>query len=402
MSAPPVSADPAVLKVLDVGTQVAGPFAATILADLGAEVIKVERPVTGDPLRLGGMSPRWQVEGRNKRSVTLNLGVPDGQVLLRRLAGWADVLVENFRPGTMDRWGLGYDDLARVHPRLVYASVSGFGATGPYAGRSGYDHVGSAFGGLTAVTGYADRAPVLPALFVTDHVTGLFTAIGILEGVRRRDAAGGTGKGTRIDGALYESIVRFAGADIADYSLTGFVRARVGGEPVADDVQESPLPYAYRTRDGRWLSIYPVTDQQLGQLRRLVGEPELDDSRFEGTAGRARHAADWHRIVASWAAVHDFAELWDALGRTDVPASPLNSVPELVEDPQVRARDSVVRVENAEGSPVLMPAVIPRLAGGATIRWAGQPLGASNEAVYCGLLGMSAGELGQLAASGIV
>jgi crotonobetainyl-CoA:carnitine CoA-transferase CaiB-like acyl-CoA transferase len=402
MNGQPVSADRAVLNVLDVGTQVAGPFAATILADLGAEVIKVERPGIGDPLRLSGMSPRWQVEGRNKRSVTLNLAIPDGQALLRRLAGWADVLVENFRPGTMDRWGLGYEELARVNPRLVYASVSGFGATGPYAGRSGYDHVGSAFGGLTAVTGYGDRAPVLPALFVTDHVTGLFTAIGILEGIRRRDAAGGTGKGTKVDGAVYESIVRFAGADIADYSLTGFVRARVGGEPVAAGVEESPLAYAYRTRDGRWLSIYPVTDQQLSQLRRLVGDPELEDARFEGTAGRSRHAADWYRIIASWVGAHDFDSLWDLLGRTDVPASRVNSVPELVGDPHVRARGSVVSVPNADGSPVLMPAVIPRLDEGATIRWAGQPLGASNEAVYCGLLGLSPGDLADLAANGII
>ncbi len=405
MTAEPVSTEPSVLKVLDVGTQVAGPFAATILGDLGAEVIKVERPGTGDPLRLAGMSPRWQVEGRNKRSVTLNLGLAEGQALLRRLAGWADVLVENFRPGTMDRWGLGYEALSPVNPRLIYAAVSGFGASGPYAGRSGYDHVGSAFGGLTAVTGYADRAPVLPALFMTDHVTGLFTAIGILEAVRRRDVPGGTGRGTRIDGALYESIVRLAGADIADHSLTGFVRGRVGGEPVAADVRESPLPYAYRTRDGRWLSVYPVTDAQLGQLRQLVGDPELEDDRFQGTEGRARHAADWYRIIAAWVAAHDFAELWAALGRTDVPASPINSVPELVEDPHVRQRASVVEVINAEGRVVRMPAVIPRLAEAghtAGIRWAGEPLGASNDAVYGGLLGLRGVEVAELAAGGVI
>jgi formyl-CoA transferase len=402
MSESPVSTDPSVLRVLDVGTQVAGPFAATILADLGAEVIKVERPGGGDPLRLGGMSARWQVEGRNKRSVTLNMGVGEGQALLRRLACWADVLVENLRPGTMDRWGLGYDALAQVNPRLIYASVSGFGAWGPYAERSGYDHVGSAFGSLTAVTGYADRAPVLPALFVTDHLTGLFTAIGILEGIRRRDGPGGSGLGTRVDGALYESIVRLAGADIADYSLTGFVRKRIGGEPVGTDVEESPLSYAYRTRDGRWLSVYPVTEAQLSELRLLVGDPELEDARFEGTAGRARHAVDWHRIIAGWARAHDFEDLWEELGRTSVPASGINSVPELLADRHVHDRRSVEEVVNVDGRTVLMPAVIPRLADGGAIRWAGEPLGASNDIVYRGLLGLSSAELAELGASGVI
>jgi formyl-CoA transferase len=403
MTTQQVRTDHATLKVLDLGTQVAGPFAATILGDLGAEVIKIEQPERGDPIRLDGMSARWQVEGRNKRSITLNLRVPEGQQLLTRLACWADVLIENFRPGTMSRWGVGPDELAAVNPRLVYVGVSGFGATGPYAQRSGYDHIGSAFGGLTAVTGYPDRAPVLPGLFLTDHITGLFAAVGALEAVRRRDAAGADGRGTAVDSALFESIVRIAGADIADYRLNGITRTRAGGAPTGPDAFESPLPYVYRTRDGRWLSVYPVTGSQLAQLRRIVRDPALDDPRFDDNDGRARNASDWHEILAAWIGARDYSELWEMLGDTDVPASAVNTVPDLLGDPHVIERRSLVEIGNDEGELITMPGVVPRIGPVPDeIRWTGQRLGASNRDVYRGLLGLTADELEVLRERGVV
>jgi crotonobetainyl-CoA:carnitine CoA-transferase CaiB-like acyl-CoA transferase len=392
------------LKVLDLGTQVAGPFAATLLGDLGAEVIKCEQPGTGDPARgVEGMSPRWQSEGRNKRSITLNLRVPEGQDILRRLADWADILIENFRPGTMDKWGIGYEALAKINPRLVYVAVSGFGASGPYAQMSGYDYVGSAVGGMTALTGNPDLPPVVPGLHVVDHAAGLFAALGALEAVRRRDAPGGAGRGAYVDHALYESVLRFAATDLAEQSLWGKVRERAGGSPRRDGEEEMTIWYAYRTRDGRYLSISPVTIGQLADLREIIGDPALQDAKFETLAGRKRNPAEFYDIVSRWVAARDFDEVWAALRASSVPAGPINSVPELIADPHIAARGSLVTSKTWEGRPIVMPAATPRIGGEPQgPRWTGEPLGASNARVYGELLGLSEHDVSDLGERGVI
>jgi len=379
------------LRVLDLGTQVAGPFAATLLGDLGAEVIKCEQPGTGDPIRLAdGLSPRWQVEGRNKRSITLNLRVPEGQAIARRLAQWADVLVENFRPGTMAQWGLDYDTLREANPRLVYVSVSGFGQTGPRRSEPGYDPIGAAFGGLMAATGGTTGRPVAPGLFVVDHMTGMLAAVGALEAVRRRDAPGGTGRGEWVDVALYESVLRLAGADVVFHSEFGTAPPR-------------PSPRVYRTRDQRWLCVYPVTDLQFARLAALTGIPALAATRFATLAGRQAHRAELDELLDEWIAAHDLAPLLEGLNAAEVPASPVNDTPDLLADEHIETRHALTQVPNARGATVTMPTPVPRLTGApGHIRWSGEPLGASNARVYEELLGLTAADCDRLRASGVI
>jgi formyl-CoA transferase len=401
----PISRDPGRLKVLDLGTVVAAPFAAAMLGDLGAEVIKVEQPGGGDMLRsVEGYSPRWQVEGRNKRSVTLNLRAPEGQELLKKLALWADVLIENFRPGAMAKWGLSYAELAKVNPRLVYVSISGFGQTGPYAPRSGYDFIGAAMGGLTHMTGYPDRPPVAPGIVTTDYTTGLFGVIGALEAVRRRDAPGSDGRGAHVDCALYESALRFAGSEISEYSLTGLIRERIGGMPVTNGKsRETPIFFSYRTRDGRWISLAPVSTPQVLELRALIDDPQFNDPKFATSPGAMNNGPEFYEIVSRWVGARDFAEVWRLLGTTTVPCGAINNAKDLFEDPHIQARGAIVTTENAKGETVAMPAPVPRFGPEpAPVRWAGELLGASNHDVYAGLLGLSESDIEGLHARGVI
>lgn len=404
MTNPPILDEPGRLKVLDLGTQVAGPFAATLLGDFGAEVIKCESPGTGDPSRGGdGMAARWQAEGRNKRSITLNLRTSEGQDILRKLAAWADVLIENFRPGTMDKWGLGYDALSKLNPRLVYVAVSGFGSSGPYAQMSGYDYVGSAVGGMTALTGYPDRPPVVPGVYVVDHSAGLFAAMGALEAIRRRDAPGGSGRGAYVDLALYESALRFVSAELVDHSLTGAVRERAGGSPRRDGAQELTIWYSYQTRDGRFLALSPVTMGQIADLRRIIGDPALLDPKFETMRGRMDNAPELYDIVSRWVGARDFDEAWSLLRASSLPVGPVNTIPDIIEDPHIAARGSLVTMDNAQGRPIVMPAATPRIDGAPLPpRWTGEPLGASTAQVLSQVLGLSAAEVDGLRDRGVI
>jgi crotonobetainyl-CoA:carnitine CoA-transferase CaiB-like acyl-CoA transferase len=393
---------PACLHVLDLGTHIAAPFAATILGDLGAEVIRCEQPGTDIEGATAVPDARRLVEGRNKRSITIDLRAARGQDLLRGLVLWADVLIESFRPGTMRRWGLEYDRLASLNSRLVYVSVSGFGQSGPYASRSGYDSVGAAFGGLTAVTGYPDRPPVLSGLHVVDHLTGVLAALGALEAVRRRDAVGGTGRGSHVDAALYESALRLAGVDLAEYSMSGSSPQRAGGMPVVEGAAEHCISYVYRTRDGHWLSIFYRNRAQLDQLRSLIGDRALDDSKFETAAGRVDHSAEFYRIVSAWVAQQDLDEVWPRLQATEIPASPVNEVSDLIDDPHVIARDMVLTLD-VDGRSITMPGVVPRIEpqrGG--VRWAGEEPGISTERVLTEILHLSMDELAELRDTGVI
>jgi len=379
------------MRVLDVGTQVAGPFVATILGDLGADVIKCEQPTIGDPLRLpDGMSPRWLADGRNKRSCTLNLRHPQGQALLKRLAQWADVLVENFRPGTMARWGLAYDDLRLINRRLVYVSVSGFGQSGPYVGRVAYHSIGAAFGGITDLSGFAGEPPVTPGPFLADYIAGLFGAIGALEALRRRDAPGGIGEGEWVDTALYDSVMRLSAAEFAAYALTGTVCKRTDGPPM-------------RTRDGRYVIILPVQPDQYAALVQLVGDPALSDEKFATAFRRTQHRGEFEAIVGRWIGALDAADALEKLITAGVPASQVNNVADLVDNEHVRTRNDLVSLTNHLGQAVMLPGVVPRFHRSADApRWLGEKLGASNEYVFRTLLGLSADEVVPLHREGVI
>jgi crotonobetainyl-CoA:carnitine CoA-transferase CaiB-like acyl-CoA transferase len=410
----PLSDDPARLHVLDLGRLLAGPVVATLLGDLGAEIIKVERPGAGDlqrgvlPQAPGdpGMPYAWQVEGRNKRSITLEITDPRGRELLQRLAGWADVLVENFKPGAMSRWGLGYADLALINPRLVYVSVSGYGQTGPYRARPGLDFVGSGFAGLTFVTGSPDRPPALPGYALTDYMAGTFGALGALEAVRRRDAPGGTGRGDHVDVALYEPALRFSTPWLQYFQREGVLRVREGSTPRPDD--EQPVAhwgYTYGTADGRWVSMLPifVSDEAQHRLWQAIGRADLiSDPRLRTAGDRERHYKLLDAAVRDWCASRDAAAVLAAAGVAGLPCGPVNSVADILEDPHMQER-SLREVADHRGRPLVMPEVVPRLAGSpGQIRWAGEDLGASNDEVYLGLLGLDPEEYWQLTAAGVI
>lgn len=396
---PPLGKDPARLKVVDLGTMVAGPFAATLLGDFGADVIKVERPDgQGDRMR---NPDYWPVEGRNKRSITLDLRAPEARPILLDLVRWADVLVENFKPGTMAKWKLDYETLSAVNPRLVYVSVSGFGQTGPNSPRPGYDHVGAAFGGLWYVTGFPDRPPVLPGLPVVDYFTGTFAALGALEAVRRRDAPGGTGKGEWVELGLYEPMIRIAGANFIRHSRTGHVSERVGSMPV-DDRPPAGLPHgvSYETSDGKWISMFPVTDQQWELLAKVIPEAGPPLCPIEAIKRNPRVSDP---AIRRWVRDRDYDTVMKAFIDGGLPVSPIYGTADIVSDPHVQARGNLVERLDSAGKTVRMQGVVPRLVERpGEVRWAGEPLGASNKAVYEELLGLSKDELQSLAAKKVI
>ena len=405
MNRPPLSTDPATLKVLDLGIMIAGPVGATILGDLGADVIKIEKPGVGDAIRYMGPGPtglsrRWQVDGRNKRSVALDIRTPEGQGIVHELFDWADVVFENMRPGTLARYGLGYDDAKKLHPRLVYVSCSGFGQTGPLRDRPGYDFTGGAFGGLTYATGFPDRPPVLPGLGVVDHSAGLFAAIGALEALRRRDAPGGTGTGDWVDVALYEPMLRMAGDALANAAADGTRLERSGSVPIGDRA-DNPHVFAYETADGAFLSIYCITDEQFQRFLPLLADPALDPAWT--IAERAEFATHIDRAVRTWTATTDRADAERLLTEADVPFSPINSAADIVADPHIAERGSLVRVPTQGGGELTMQGVVPRLhERPGSVRWPGEPLGASNHDVLCELLGMNDERYRSLIAAGVI
>lgn len=411
---PPLSDDPARLHVLDLGRLLAGPVVATLLGDLGAEVIKVERPAVGDlqrgvfPQAPGdpGMPYAWQVEGRNKRSITLEITDALGKELLLQLVKWADVLVENFKPGSMQRWGLGYEDLVPVNPRLVYVSVSGYGQTGPYRTRPGLDFVGSGFAGLTFVTGAPDRPPALPGYALTDYMAATFGALGALEAVRRRDAPGGTGRGEHVDVALYEPALRFSTPWLQYFQRESVLRVREGSCPRPDD--ERPVVhwgYTYGTADGRWVSLLPIlmSDESQHRLWQAIGRADLvGDPRFRTAEGREQHYKLLDAAVREWCAAKDAVAIVAAFEAAKIPCGPVNSVADVLDDPHMQER-SLRDVEDHRGRPLVMQEVVPRLAGSpGEIRWPGEELGASNDEIYLGLLGLDPAEYKRLVASGVI
>ncbi|HSV84665.1 MAG TPA: CoA transferase [Ramlibacter sp.] len=390
---PTLGQDPTRLKVIDLGTMVAGPFAATLLGDFGADVIKIERP-DGDGDRMRNPD-YWPVEGRNKRSVTLDLRTEEGKAILLKLVAWADVLVENFKPGTMAKWGMGYDTLSALNPRLVYVSVSGFGQTGPNSPRPGYDHVGAAFGGLWYVTGFPDRPPCLPGLPVADYFTGTFAAMGALEAIRRRDCPGGTGKGEWVELGLYEPMIRIAGANFIRHSRRGHVSERVGSMPL-DDQPPAGLPHgvSYETRDGHWISMFPVTNQQWDLLARIIPEAGPPLCPIEAIKRNPRVSDG---VIRRWIRERDYATVMATFIEGDLPVSPIYNTADIVGDPHVQARGNIVATQDFEGNDIRMQGVVPRLVREpGAVRWAGEALGASNQAVYEELLGLSAEELQSL------
>jgi formyl-CoA transferase len=389
------------IRVLELGQVIAGPFCGQLLGDLGADVIKVEPPAVGDVLRQwghrpgGGDSLWWRVTGRNKRSVTVDLRKPDGQDLVRRLAGTADILVENFRPGTMERWGLGWAELSAVNPRLVMVRISGFGQDGPYAARAGYAAIGEAMGGLRALTGYPDRPPVRVGVSIGDSLTGMFGALGALAALEARRH---TGRGQVVDASIYESVLAVTEALVIDWHAEGLSRERTG--PTLPGIAPSNV---YPTQDGHVL-IAANQDSVFARLVAVMGLPELAaDGRFASHQARAGHVAEIDAIVTAWTLTHSSAQVLARLHEAGVPAGLVYEPRDMLGDPHFAARGSLVRVPDEKYGEIVMQGVFPRLSetpGG--VRRAGPPLGADTDEVLRELLGLGPAEIGRLRSGHVI
>ncbi|HVL57746.1 MAG TPA: CoA transferase [Burkholderiaceae bacterium] len=392
------------LRVIDAGQMIAAPLACTLLADFGADVIKIEHPKQGDAMRTrppekDGKSLWWKVIGRNKRNVTLNLSLPDGQALLKRLAANADVLVENYRPGTFERWGLSYAALAEINPRLVFVRVSGYGQTGPYASRGGYGTVAEAFSGVPSFTGFPDGPPTLTSSFaMADSVAATFAAMAAMFAVYERDQ-GGSGRGQEIDVSLYEPLFRLVEFQVIAYDQLGLVRERIGNRSITDSPRN-----AYKTRDGRYITISASTQKSFDRLVATMGMPELSrDDRFTDALKRQRNADVLDQIMAGWFLRHDFATALRILEDGEVVAGPILTIADIVKDPQYLARETITSVADADFGRLRMQNAIPRFVRTpGKVRHAGAALGAHNDEIYRGELGLDAAELDRLRAAGVI
>ena len=390
------------LTVLDLATFVAAPFCCTLLGEFGADVIKVEQPGRGDDLRrLGtpareGLSYWWLVESRNKKSITCNLRDPDGQALIKRLAARADVLAENFRPGTMERWDLGWDDLRAVNAGLVMVRISAFGQTGPYRERPGFGRIAAAMGGISYLSGYPDRPPVTPGTpTIPDYLAGALAAFGTLAALEARRR---TGEGQVVDVGLYEPMLRMLDELIPVYGASGYVRERIGSGT------EYVVPHNhYRARDGRWLAIACTNDRMFDRLASAMGRPALARE-FSTMAVRLARRVELDGIVQEWVGAADGKDVLARLDAAEVPCGPVASVRDLFEDPQVRARENIVEMANPLGGLLAMVGVVPRLAATpGRIDTAGPvEVGAHNQEIYCGRLGLSLDEVQALGRRGVI
>jgi crotonobetainyl-CoA:carnitine CoA-transferase CaiB-like acyl-CoA transferase len=389
--------------VLDCSTLFAGPLAATVLGDYGASVIKVEHPRRGDPSRThgavkDGVGLWWTILGRNKTAVTLNLSDPRGADLLRRLAGSADVLIENFRPGTLERWGLGPEALHELNPRLVVARVTGFGQTGPYASRPGFGTLAESMSGFAAMTGEPDGPPTLPPFGLADGIAALACVGAVTMALYERDRPGGSGRGQVVDLAIIEPIVTLLGPQPTVYDQLGEVQPRTGNRSVNNAPRNT-----YRTADGRWVAVSTSAQSVAERVMRLVGHPEVvDEPWFASGVERAAHADLLDSHVAEWIGERPLDEVVSAFEEAQAAIAPVYDVRDLMADPQYRALDTITTVEDPVLGPVRMQNVLFRLSRTpGSIRWTGRPKGADTDAVLAGL-GLSTSDIERLRADGVV
>jgi formyl-CoA transferase len=390
------------LRVIEMGTLIAGPFCGQILGDFGAEVIKIEDPRSGDPMRQWGrslpkgLSPWWPVIGRNKKSVGIDLRTDDGQALARALIRGADVVIENFRPGAMEKWGLSYESLAAENPGLIMARVSGFGQTGPYSQRAGYGLIGEAMGGLRYVTGEPDRPPARAGISIGDSLAAMHATMGVLMALHHRER---TGRGQVIDAALFESVLAVMENLVTEYDLTGYVRERSGS--VLPGIAPSN---AYPCAGGDLILIGGNGDTVYARLTDAMGRPDLKtDPKFVDHAARGKNQAELDAIIADWTSRHGLDELLALLEAKGVPASRVFRAPDMLADPQYCAREAIVEVAHPVFGPVKMQNAFPKLSETpGRVRWPGPALGAHTDDVLKGLAGCSDPRLAELKAKGVI
>jgi formyl-CoA transferase len=384
------------LRVIETGVLLAGPFCGQLLGDFGAEVIKVEQPGTGDPMRQWGrekphgQSLWWPVVARNKKSITANLRAERGQELIRGLVARSDILVENFRPGTLERWGLGWEDLSRINPWLVMVRVTGFGQTGPYAPRAGYGSIGEAMGGLRYVVGSPDRPPSRTGISIGDALAGTFAAYGAVMAIHARER---TGRGQVVDSAIYEAVLAMMESLIPEYTVGGYTRERTGA--VLPNVAPSNV---YPTAGEEQILVAANQDTVFRRLAEVMGRPELaDDARFATHAARGAHQEELDTLIAEWTATVPADTLLARLEERGVPAGRIYRARDMLDDPHFAARQAIVSVAHPELGSLQMQNVAPRLSDTpGEVRTPGPQLGEHNDEIYRDLLGLDDSQLDQL------
>lgn len=391
------------IRVIECGVLLAGPFCARLLADFGAEVIKVEAPGKGDPMRtvgqslVDGKSLWWPGIARNKKCISLNLRDPQGQEMLRRLIAQSDVLVENFRPGVFEEWGLGYETLRAANPGLVFARVSGYGQTGPYREKPGFAAVAEAFGGLRHLVGFPDRPPCRVGISLGDSLAGMFAALGVLMALYNRDVHGGTGQ--IIDTALYEAVFAVLEATLTEYDRTGYERTRTG--TLLPGFAPSNL---YPCKNGQWIVIAANTDGLFMRLCTLMERKDLlTDERFATQVVRAENREAIDAIVSDWTARYELSALLPRVEAATIPAGPVFSIADIVDDPHFRARDMLLSLHDRVLGELKVPGIVPKLsATPGAARWLGPDIGAHNQQVYAELLNASPTELADWSVRGVI
>jgi formyl-CoA transferase len=397
----PTASDPALagIRVLDIATLFAGPLAATLLADHGADVTKIEHP-RGDPVRShgackDGVGLWWKMLSRNKKAITLYLGSTEGQDIFRRMVADADVVIENFRPGTLERWGLGYEALAEINPRLVLARITGFGQVGPYAKRPGFGTLAEAMSGFAAITGRPDGPPTLPPFGLADGVSALTAAFGIMTALHAREH---TGRGQVLDLAIIEPLITLLGPQAITYDQLGELQPRTGNRSVNNAPRNT-----YRTKDGGWVAVSTSAQSIAERVMRLVGHPEyVDEPWFASGSGRARHADELDAAVGSWIADRTRDEVIEAFEDAEAAVAPIYDMSDIFEDPQFQALGTITAVEDEELGTIRFQNVPFRLSDTpGAVRWPG-PRKGRDTADVLSRYGVGADELAALAARGVV
>lgn len=395
------------IRVLEISSIIAAPMAARILGDFGAEVIKVEVPPYGDelrrwgtmiPLSTGRLSAWWLSMARNKRLITLNLRVPAGQALALKLIEQSDIVIENFRPGRLEAWNLGYECMREVNPGVILVRISGYGQTGPYRERAGYGNIGESMGGLRYITGYPDRPPVRIGVSLGDEIAATQAALGAVLALQARQR---TGQGQVVDVAITEAVFAMTEGMLTEYAHAGVIRERTGNV-----LKQTAPSNIYRTRDERWLAIGGNGDNVFRRLTQCIGHPEIyDDPRFSDNQGRIAHNQELDDIIGAWTAQHTLDEAQARLIEAGIPAGPVMNIADIAADPQYQARDMIVHVPDARmpDQEAILPGIIPHLTGTpGRIEHCGGEMGQDNHEIYHDMLGLDAAEIERLKAEGII
>jgi formyl-CoA transferase len=390
------------LRLIEMGTLLAGPFCGQLMGDFGAEVIKVEPPGKGDPMRewgqekAHGMSLWWPVIARNKKSVTLNLREKEGQDIARELISKADFLLENFRPGTMERWNLSYEELKEINPGLIMIRVSGYGQTGPYSKRAGFGAVGESMGGLRYVCGDPSAPPSRMGISIGDSLAATFACIGALSALHHRER---TGEGQVVDSAIYEAVLNMMESLITEYDKAGYIRERQGS--ILPNVAPSNI---YPTKDNNMILIAANQDTVFKRLTEAMERPDLaEDERYQTHSARGAHQVELDAMVAEWTATIDAATLEEMMEEYGIPSGKIYRAPEMLEDAHFRARDAIIKTQHPKFGELLMQNVAPKLsATPGSVRRPGPSLGEHNEEIYQDLLEFDIDRMAALNTRGII